>query len=86
MNWLRFLRGRRPIVLNGTLLAPKAGQVLVLTTPYVLRPEEREAVVAAIRTRFGSVELVFVVAGGGSLAVGDRQKCSGYAKGSDDER
>lgn len=81
-----FQRRQHPIVLTGTLLEPKPGQVLVLTTPEALRPEEREAVIAAIRTRFGSTELVFVVAGGGSLAVEDRQEGRNYAEGSDDER
>lgn len=71
MNWLRFLRRPIQIVLTGQIVAPKAGQVLVLTTPEALSAEQQEAVKTAIRARFGDTGLFFVIAGGGHLSTTD---------------
>lgn len=61
------------IVLTGEIVEPKPGQVLVLTTPFVPSPAQIEAAKAAIESRFGSMDLIFVMCGGSSLSVKDAE-------------
>ena len=67
---MRHLFRRNPpeIVLIGTLIAPKAGEVLVFRTSTALKPDHREKVRRLLKEKFGDGAAVLVLEGGLQLS------------------